>query len=172
MAPRNDERLDAIEARLAALEAGGTPAASAPAPETGSLQDAFWALEGLRARVPDPGGVMYMGHVVTPAGPVEWQFGATVDDLLSRDWPRESASLAALGNPVRLEILQLIVNGASSVSELVDAGELGSSGQVYHHINQLVTAGWLVPMTRGHFGVPPERVVPLLTILVAAAGVR
>ena len=171
MAATDPDRLLEIEARLAALEraAGRAPA---PPPSGPAADDALWALSGLKQRIPDPGGVLYTGRVVTPAGPVEWQYGALVDDLLDRDWSLAATPLAALGNPVRLSILHLVIGGVTTVADLVAAGELGSSGQVYHHVNQLVSAGWLVPGGRGHFGIPPERVVPLLAILTAAGGAR
>jgi hypothetical protein len=168
---RGSDRLRDIEARLTALESRKPPAASALASPAENA-DTFWALDGLKARIPDPGGVLYTGRVVTAAGPVEWQFGVLVDDLLDRDWSLAASPLAALGNPVRLSILQLVIGGVSTVAELVAAGELGSSGQVYHHVNQLVSAGWLAPGARGQFSIPGERVVPLLAILTASGAVR
>lgn len=43
----------------------------------------------------------------------------------------------------------------------------GTSGQVYHHLRQLVATGWL--RARGaRYEVPAERVVPLLAIVVGA----
>lgn len=43
-----------------------------------------------------------------------------------------------------------------------------TSGQLYHHLRQLVSAGWLRATSRGSYAVPPDRVIPLLTILTAA----
>jgi hypothetical protein len=39
---------------------------------------------------------------------------------------------------------------------------------VYHHLRQLTSAGWLRSAARGRYVVPPERVVPLLTVVAAA----
>jgi hypothetical protein len=47
--------------------------------------------------------------------------------------------------------------------------ELGTSGQLYHHLRQLVSAGWLRSSGRGHYSVPGDRVIPLLVII---AGTR
>jgi hypothetical protein len=45
---------------------------------------------------------------------------------------------------------------------------LGTSGQLYHHLRQLIGAGWLVQTARGHYTVPGDRVIPLLVLLTAA----
>jgi len=46
--------------------------------------------------------------------------------------------------------------------------QLGTSGQVHHHVRQLVAAGWLRPTARGRYEVPVDRVVPLLVAWAAA----
>jgi hypothetical protein len=67
-----------------------------------------------------------------------------------------------------LLLLRRVLGGASSVAELQAHEGLGTSGQLYHHLRQLVGAGWLRATARGHYAVPPERMVPLLAILSAA----
>jgi DNA-binding transcriptional ArsR family regulator len=83
------------------------------------------------------------------------------------DWARWASSLAALGNPVRLTLLQEIVRGNNTVSALSEVRGLGTSGQIYHHLRQLTAEGWLHSPSRGIFALPPTRVVALLEILVA-----
>lgn len=98
--------------------------------------------------------------------------GSPASSLLDIDWsesaPELSSVLAALGHPVRLLLLGLILNGTRSVSELQNNEALGTSGQLYHHLRQLVSAGWLRTTGRGSYGVSPDRIIPLLTILTAA----
>lgn len=43
--------------------------------------DTFWALEGLHARVPEPGAVMIVGDVTLAAGRARWQEGVVTRDL-------------------------------------------------------------------------------------------
>ena len=74
----------------------------------------------------------------------------------------------ALGHPVRLLLLRQVLSGAGTVAELQERVELGTSGQLYHHLRQLVGARWLQVAARGRYAVPPERVVPLLVVLAAA----
>ena len=57
---------------------------------------------------------------------------------------------------------------ATTAADLADTPGLGSTGQIYHHLRQLVGAGWLRATTRGRHEVPPERLVPLLVILGAS----
>jgi DNA-binding transcriptional ArsR family regulator len=83
------------------------------------------------------------------------------------DWSRWASTLAALGNPVRLLLLQEIVRGNNTVSALSEVEGLGTSGQIYHHLRQLTAEGWLHSPSRGIFALPPSRVVALLEILVA-----
>jgi hypothetical protein len=166
-------RLDELEqsvAEGAAGDQGSTSSASASPrdPATAaSPGDVFWALDGVKQRLDPPGGVVFAGSVAVPAGPVDWQITLTTDGLLAADWSQAAPSLAALGNATRLGLLQAVVGGADTVAQISSEGGLGSTGQLYHHLGQLVATGWLVAAGRGRYAVPPERVVPLLVVLAA-----
>ena len=157
--------LTALTARVEALEGRDAASVGTPAP---SGDDPLWILTGIKQRVPDPGAVVFAGAVRTAAGPVEWQVGFPVDRILEDDWSTVAASIAALGNPVRLALLHAVIGGATTVAELATGEGMGTTGQLYHHLNQLVAQGWLVATGRGHYSIPAERVVPLLVILSAA----
>ena len=149
-----------------------TPNAAAPAAPTPAT-DVFWALNTVKSMVPAPGAVLYTGSVTLPGGgAADWQYALPTEDILARDWSRPSSTsaLAALGHPVRLRLLQAIATGTVAVSELAALEGVGTTGQVYHHVNQLIAAGWVYSPSRGHYGIPPERVVPLLTVILAAGG--
>jgi hypothetical protein len=88
-------------------------------------------------------------------------------DLLETDWTARASALAALGHPVRLTLLREILDGRTTVSALSEVEGLGTSGQIYHHLRQLTTEGWLHTPSRGVFAVPPPRAVALHAILVA-----
>jgi hypothetical protein len=162
-----DDRVAALEAQVAALSARDASAvAEHAAPRTG---DVFWALEGLKQRLPDgAGGVLYTGAVDLMEGEhYEWQYGAMTRDLLDGDWSEASGALAALAHPVRLTLLREILDGRRGAAELAEVEGLGTSGQLYHHLRLLVSAGWLRQAARGQYAVPAERVVPLLITLTA-----
>lgn len=163
------ERVRALGAELASLSAriGALETVPPPAPREAADPDPFWILEGLKARHAAPGVVAYAGAVSTPAGPVEWQMGVPVESLLEAEWSAAAPVLSALAHPLRLSLLHAILGGVTHVGDLAEDARLGTTGQLYHHLNQLVAGGWLLAAGRGQFGIPPERVVPLLAILAA-----
>ncbi|PRQ11942.1 hypothetical protein C1Y63_03555 [Corynebacterium sp. 13CS0277] len=107
---------------------------------------------------------------------VHWQLTRPTDVLLDREWTTAVESLAALGHPARLRILQLVLNGTATIRGLSEAGAdtasgegvLGTSGQIYHHVRLLAQAGWLSPGPQRTWQVPATRKIPLLVILAAA----
>lgn len=164
-----DARMERLEARVAALEADAAraPVSVTDAEPPGAIDpDTFWALEGLHARAPSPGAAMIVGDVELPDGrTARWQEGAATADLLDDDWAPVARRLTALGHPVRLELIRHILRGCDTARELADIDGMGTTGQVYHHLRQLVAGGWL--RSRGsRYEVPPEHVVPLLTTVI------
>lgn len=101
------DRVDALERRLAALEAPTPPAQPTvqPAEDDG---DTFWALHGLQSRTATHSVVLFTGAVTRPDGArYEWQQCADVDDLLESDgWDTLAESLSALAHPARLNVLR------------------------------------------------------------------
>ncbi len=177
-----EERLSAVEETLAGLlaaqgrhgqEQPGDATAqeqhggvTAPSSQAAVPADLFWALEGLRERAPAPGAVMIVGDVTLPDGRTAgWQLGAATEDLLDDAWEPLADVFAALGHPVRLRLLREVLRGHGTARELAELEGMGTTGQVYHHLRQLVTSGWLRVRDGGHHEVPAERVVPLLTTI-------
>ncbi|GGM21601.1 transcriptional regulator [Micromonospora sonchi] len=164
-----EKRLAALEAQVAALveRVGGGADGPATPPE-----GAFWALDGLKQRLPadddHPGAVLYTGTVHVAGQRYDWQYGRAVDDLLADGWAELPAALSALAHPVRLRLLREILGGRQGTGELAGIEELGTTGQLHHHLRQLTAAGWLRSAGRGRYAIPAERVVPLLAILTAA----
>ncbi|AKZ56645.1 hypothetical protein SAM23877_3598 [Streptomyces ambofaciens ATCC 23877] len=165
---RLEQRVADLERRLAALESADRPA---PRPGEGD----FWALEGLKEQLAQmraaDGGVLFTGAVRLPAGErYEWQHGALTEGLMDADWAASAEVFAALGHPVRLRLLREVLGGRRTAAELAELDEVGTTGQIYHHLRQLTGAGWLHTTGRGRHEVPPGRVVPLLVVLSAARG--
>ncbi|CAM5551117.1 ArsR/SmtB family transcription factor [Streptomyces narbonensis] len=163
-----EERVAELERRMAALEG-----AERPVPE--AVDATFWALEGFKAELAEAGergadgGVLFTGSVRLPTDErYEWQFGALTERLLDEEWAGTADSFAALGHPVRLRLLREILGGRRTAAELAELAEIGTTGQIYHHLKQLTGAGWLHTTGRGRYEVPGARVVPLLVMLTAA----
>jgi DNA-binding transcriptional ArsR family regulator len=161
-----EERVADLERRLAALE---STQRTAPRLAEGD----FWALQGFKEQLAElaaaDGGVLFTGAVRLPTGEhYEWQHGTLTEDLLDDDWAGAAESFAALGHPVRLRLLREVVGGRRTAAELAELEEVGTTGQIYHHLRQLTGTGWLHTTGRGRYEVPPGRVVPLLVALSAA----
>lgn len=182
-----EDRMDRMEQRLDALLARWDAAAGQTAGDQGdsgdqgaaanqtdssdpadpTTSDRFWALSALKSHLPAPGGVVYAGAVDLPIGHVEYQWGRPTDPLLRADWADRAERVASLGHPLRLSLLQKLLEGERTVAQLVDELDLASTGVAYHHLHQLQGAGWVTSPSRGTWAVPPTRVVPLLAIITA-----
>jgi ArsR family transcriptional regulator, arsenate/arsenite/antimonite-responsive transcriptional repressor len=150
--PDAESRLAALEERVAALEA---------------------ALgEQGRAEVPSgqAGDVSYRGQVrlADGAGPVSWSIGYDAAASLALPAGPVAEVLAALGHPVRLALVRRLLTGPAGTGELVEAAELSSTGQLYHHLRTL-TGARLVEQDGRRYRVPSTAVVPILVAVVAAA---
>lgn len=146
------KRLEQLESRVARIEAArdrdGTRSPVASADQAGTLH--------------------FAGAVTTRAGAhYEWQQTLEAESVLDRDWSESAAGLSALAHSVRLLLLHEVLAGRGTVAELSAHERLGTTGQLYHHLRQLVSVGWLQAGARGQYEVPAGRVVPLLIVLAA-----
>ena len=173
----DDARLAAVEARLTAIElrlhqpknASDTaePQRLSPRFATGKPRK-FWALEHIQQNSPDNGATIFAGQVTLPNDETyAWQVESTLDGLLAADWMTAHARMAALAHPVRLMILKALLVGQRDTQSLQALPAMGTTGQLYHHLKELESAGWIRQPRRGEYIVLAERVIPLLAILSA-----
>lgn len=169
-----------VESRLAALEAqvelltkaAAASAEQAVANQSGTAKrkskpDRHWAFEPLK-NLSDEGGVTFAGYVILPTEETyAWQIESKLADALAADWSVAQTPLAALAHPMRLAILKALLHGKRDTQSLQTLPEMGTSGQLYHHLKELESAGWIRQPRRGEYNLLAERVVPLLAILVA-----
>lgn len=163
------EELQAVVQRVEALEETRPASISATSDE-----DGFWALNALKARLPDDpstdsGAVVLVGALTLPSGaPVSWQQTVGTRGQLEAAWMERAPVFAALGHPVRLELLRQILSGRHTTSELAAIEDLGTTGQLHHHLRQLMSAGWVRQSGRGSYEIPAARIVPLLACVLGA----
>lgn len=160
-------RLRDIDSPTGTTDASGSSSATPTGAASAATGDPLFALHALEERFPSPGAVLYTGSLDLPMGPVQYQWGRTTEDILHADWAERAERMSALGHPLRLALMRLLLNGEHTVAQLVDELELGSTGVAYHHLNQLHTSGWITTPRRGVWAIPPGRVVPLLAIIIA-----
>ncbi len=173
------QQLSQLDARLRDVEeqlsGGGNDArenshdAGVTQPElpAGSNAQELWALNELAQRYDQP-AVMFAGTAETEGGPVMWQYGRFSEHLKNTDAFAVSPALEAIAHPIRLTLLLAIINGTTTSAKLAELEQVGTSGQVYHHLSQLNAAGWIRSVKRGQWEVPASKVIPLLTIILAA----
>ena len=165
-----ERRLDALTAHAGSAEAEAEPAHRLPPSAPGT----WWLLEHLGPGEESGGAVggslAYGGAVRSPGvGEVAWQLEHTVQDVLDLDAGAVAGVLAALGSPVRVELVRRMLLGASTLAELQSVPGARTTGQVHHHLRELRAAG-LVTASRNSFHLVPARVVPVLVAIAAAAG--
>ena len=166
-----EDRVSALEQALQALRpelaegrsTGACRITSADLPADPGL----WLLHELKSRYPTD-AVAFGGTAMAPEGPVAWQWGVPTDQVREQDWEPAAGVLDALSHPVRLRLLQRVLNGTATSAELAEDETLGTTGQLHHHLRALVAAGWLTSTGRGRWSIPGPRVIPLLVVIVAA----
>lgn len=186
-----EDRLDDLERRLVALERADAPARS-PSHSVSAGGPAFWALAALREKyaasmdtrrgsaagggTADEGaaegvcGALTFAGILTEGGTesLAWQEDRPVAPMLRRDWRSAAAVLAALAHPIRLEIVRRLLIGAHTTAELAEIAGLGTSGQLYHHLKELQSAGLVVASARNHYDVVAAKAIGALVIVTAA----
>ena len=81
-----------------------------------------------------------------------------------------SKILAALGHKQRLDILRSVLKEPLTGTELVERLNMGTTGQLYHHIKALLGADLLIQEERGgKYSLPGHRALPVLLLLAATS---
>lgn len=83
--------------------------------------------------------------------------------------PRRRSS--AQNHPVRLQIVRILLRGPANAANLHAIVEVGSSCQIYQHLERLSSASIVEQRGRGDYRIAAERVVPLLVSTLAAADI-
>ena len=167
-----ERRLAAIEARLAVLEEH-VPKETAATLPTGTKQvddtaDTYWTLTELSLRnntADNTGAVMFAGHVTTSEQEAMYQWTRPTDFFLTTSWDDPMTRLTALAHPVRGTILRTLLDAPATAAQLAEKNVVTSTGTAYHHLNALMSAGWISKKPTGEFSIRVSRIVPLLTIL-------
>ena len=151
MSSKFESRLAELEARVAELERRDTPEQVDAAPSTGGI-------------------VAYQGDVHLH-GNVRWDISYSADAIIDLPIASMSEVLAALGHPVRLQIVRTLLRGPANAAILHAAVGVGSSGQIYHHLKTLSSANIVEQQGRGDYRIAAKRVVPLLVSMLTAADI-
>ena len=123
------------------------------------------------AGVLEHGTAMYAGAGPGPDGLTALQMVRHWEDIVAAEPAAIATTMSALGNPQRVRIVQALVDRPASTAEIAERLEEPTSGQLFHHLKDLLAAGLIFQPARGMYAVRPQHVVPLLTVISAAMDV-
>ncbi|MGZ9585760.1 ATP-binding protein [Paenibacillus marinisediminis] len=115
--------------------------------------------------------VYYSGQYRSEKSHYRWESQArTLHQLLEQDGEKMARVLGALGHKQRVDILRSLMIQPMSGPELVERLNMGTTGQLYHHIKALIGADLLLQEERGgKYAVTAHRALPLLLLFTGAA---
>ncbi|MDF2716847.1 MAG: ArsR family transcriptional regulator [Paenibacillus sp.] len=93
-----------------------------------------------------------------------------IEDLLELNRGKAAKVLSALGHKQRLDLLFEVWNEPLTGAELVERLNMGTTGQLYHHLKALSGADLLTQEERGgRYTIPDHRRFPILLLLSAVS---
>lgn len=160
-----------LTARVAALEAAthiAVPDLLLATPAHHALLEVLRQRDGpIYARDCVRGAIAYTGAVDFAGLHYVWQIERALPFLLDLDVELLAPVLLALGSPWRLRLVHALLRGPRSSQQLQEAVGLGSPGQLYHHLKELLAAGIIEQRTRSEYRLAARKIVPFLIVLAA-----
>ncbi len=117
---------------------------------------------------PGTGTVHFGGSGRWGEDAVTWQRERDWDDVRRRADDGTARVLAALGSTVRLRIVAVLLAGPATTAALTEQLAQPSTGQLFHHLKELLAAGVVHQPVRGTYAVRHQDVIPLLALLSAS----
>jgi DNA-binding transcriptional ArsR family regulator len=118
---------------------------------------------------PSSATVVYAGAGPWEDGVVAWQVAREWGDIRSAAAEPIARVLSALANGTRVRIVSELLRGSITTGDLAERLDQPSSGQLFHHLKELIAAGLIHQPVRGTYAIPRRHVVPLLALLSAAS---
>jgi DNA-binding transcriptional ArsR family regulator len=117
---------------------------------------------------PERGRVVYSGLGPWADHAVVWQMERAWDEVVAHEPEGVARTFAALSSPVRVRIIGALVDGPTPTAALAERIDVGTSGQLFHHLRDLLAAGLVHQPQRGVYAVRAQHVLPLLAAMSAA----
>ena len=120
---------------------------------------------------PSAGELYYSGHYNHDHTRFRWEpKSRSVSQILATDGDKAAKVIGALGHKQRLDIIRTVLHQPMTGAELVERLNMGTTGQLYHHLKALLGADLLQQDDRGgRYSIPRHRTLPLLLLLAAAS---
>lgn len=174
------DRLSVLEGQVAALRAQVTALVEERAQQEAALGPVLLktlsASGDLRQSHRQPLEAQPIDGTLTYAGEVQFagkqQRTEQVQDVapLFEIAPYILASVfAALASPHRIVLLRSLFHGPRTRQQLADVLGMNSTGQLYHHLKELLAVGLVVQRGRSLYSINPVKVIPIGIALMAAS---
>lgn len=113
--------------------------------------------------------VAYGGRNALEGPPLAWQMRRTWEEVIDGAGEGVASVLSALASPPRLRMVTELARGPLSTSDLAERLDQPSTGQLFHHLKELLAAGIVHQPQRGVYTIRKQHLVPVLAILSAAS---
>ena len=138
-----------FQARGSALPTGREP----PTTQTGPVQ----------------GTLSYSGTIQQDSRPLRFQQTLAVQSLFEAAPDLLAQTFAAFASPHRVIILRTLCERPCTAQQLQEVLGMGSAGQLYHHLKELLAAGLITQRERSSaYTIDPAKVIPICAALMMA----
>jgi DNA-binding transcriptional ArsR family regulator len=120
---------------------------------------------------PGEGTLEYGGSGPWSDGVVAWHQDRTWAEVTRVDSEVPANVFAALSSPARVDIVVALLGGELSTADVGSRVDSPSTGQLHHHLRDLLAAGLIHQPRRGTYAIRHQHVVPILTLLSACRDV-
>lgn len=152
--PRVEDLIADLAERVARLE--GRPPAAVESVLDGTVE------------APEHGRVVYSGIGPWQDSAVAWQMERTWTDVLAVEPESVARLLSALASPIRIRIVEALISGPAGTGELAERIDAATTGQLFHHLKDLLAVGIVHQPQRGVYELRPQHALPFLTIVSAS----
>lgn len=168
-----EEQVAVFRARLTALEEhiSSTPSA-------GSSQALFQARTPALTRDQESqtsqprtiqGTLNYAGTLQLAGQPFRFQQRLSAQSLFQAPPELLATIFAALSSPHRVIILRTLCERSCTAQQLQEVLGMGSAGQLYHHLKELMAVGLITQRERSSaYTIEPAKVIPICAALMVA----
>lgn len=161
------QQLAALLHRVELLEQH-RPAGLQPSRETAAARLARDVAPGT-AEPAGHGVIAYSGSVDFAGKPLKMHSHQPVAAAFSGEPEGVARIFGALGSPHRVLMLRALCDGPKTGQQLEDAAGISSTGQLYHHIKELLAAGLVVQPARSVYALRPTTVIAVCVALMLAS---
>jgi DNA-binding HxlR family transcriptional regulator len=108
------------------------------------------------------------GSIQSAERRLQWRQSLTLQPIFAASPEILAQLFAALSNSHRVIILRTLCEGPRTSQQLQELLGMGSAGQLYHHLKELLAAGLILQRGRSAYTIEPTKVIPVCLALMMA----